>query len=149
MEGYKIKGHVYNGPYDFELNVAENAFSLEDVLHPDIIRLIPKEYNLTQKLTKFHYTCDCQCFFMFRSEDKNTSLFIYADTNEWEAFYIRLNENTKLCLEFRNTNTLVEKKIYDCEDSKHNHDKTVLDITDNPNINMIDWKWLEDIAMWY
>jgi len=141
MSSYTIENQTFSGPYEEYLKVVKNAFSLKDILNPYVISMIPKEYDIRKKLTNFYYSCDCQCFYCFSSEDDDkTSIFIYADTNEWEAVYIP-NDKTKILLDFNGET--IEIKKYD----KNVEQYIVENEITNENINTIDWKWLEDIEM--
>lgn len=82
------------GFYEIDLDVVEGVFTLGEVLHTDILPLIPIRFLLTASLKKFHHSCDCQAFYIFISEDENTVIQFYAESNEWETLRV-VNEDTR------------------------------------------------------
>ena len=80
--------------YETDLEVVEGAFTLGDVLHTDILPLIPIHFQLNVVLKKFHYICGCQCFYIFISEDDNSDICFYVENNIWENLRI-VNKDTR------------------------------------------------------
>jgi len=80
--------------YETDLEVVEGAFTLGEVLHTDILPLIPIRFQLNVVLKKFHYICGCQCFYIFISEDDNSDICFYVENNIWENIRI-VNEHTR------------------------------------------------------
>jgi hypothetical protein len=80
--------------YETDLEVVEGAFTLGEVLHTDILPLIPIRFQLNVVLKKFHYICGCQCFYIFISEDDNSDICFYVENNIWENIRI-VNKDTR------------------------------------------------------
>ena len=80
--------------YETDLEVIDGAFTLGEVLHNDVLPLIPLRFQLNVPLKTFHHTCDCQCFYLFSSEYENSDISFYLGTNDWETLRI-VNEDTR------------------------------------------------------
>ena len=80
--------------HETDLEVVEGVFTLGEVLHTDILPHIPIRFQLNVVLKKFHYICDCQCFYIFISEDDNSDICFYVENNIWENLRI-VNEDTR------------------------------------------------------
>jgi hypothetical protein len=146
MPGYTVimMNGLYDGPYEEELNVYA-PFSLAEVLHPDVKKLIPDEFDLSRPLGKFYYSCDCQCFCQFYSNNRfenGNKIFIYADTNEWEMIYVLSKDGTKMLT----INDIIKQLIiYNVKKGYENdNDKPIsqIDCKLSSEQRSIDSKWL-------
>lgn len=118
--------------YETDLEVVEGCFTLGEVLHTDILPHIPIRFQLNVPLKTFHYTCDCQCFYIFSSED-NSDICFYVDTNEWETIRI-INEDTRelilLISEYSLSNRRnIQIRLYDLDKKYPDNLKSTTSIT--------------------
>ena len=137
--------------YETDLEVVEGAFTLGEVLHTDILPLIPIRFQLNIVLKKFHYICGCQPFYIFMSEDENSDISFYAQSNKWENLRI-INKNTKEIIYFdsyysSSDITKLEISIYDMEKNYPENIKSQYLTVVSCDANTIDQSFLNNIRV--
>jgi hypothetical protein len=84
--------------YETDLEVVEGVFTLGEILHTDILPLIPLRFHLNVPLKTLHRTCDCASFDTFSSEDQQDNISFYQSTNTWEDVRISNSETNEACI---------------------------------------------------
>ena len=138
--------------YETDLEVVEGAFTLGEVLHADILPLIPIRFLLTTVLKKFHYICGCQCYYIFISEDVNSDICFYVENNIWENIRI-VNEHTREIIALNSDYSSLSElrtitiKIYDIDKKYPENIKSTTSITLPKEVTTIPQRFLNRIRV--
>ena len=138
--------------YETDLEVVEGCFTLGEVLHTDILPHIPIRFQLNVLLKTFHYTCDCQCFYIFSSEDENSHIDFYVDTNEWETIQ-SVNEDTRelifliSCYNSLSNRRNIKIQLYDMDKKYPDNLKSITSITLPNETSTISQNFLDRIRV--
>ena len=138
--------------YETDLEVVEGAFTLGEVLHADILPLIPIRFLLTTVLKKFHYICGCQCYYIFISEDVNSDICFYVENNIWENIRI-VNEHTREIIALNSDYSSLSElrtitiKIYDIDKKYPENIKSTTSITLPKGVTTIPQRFLNRIRV--
>jgi len=84
--------------YETDLEVVEGVFTLGEILHTDILPLIPLRFHLNVPLKTLYRSCDCASFDTFSSEDQQDNISFYQSTNTWEDVRISNSETNEACI---------------------------------------------------
>jgi len=67
--------------YETYLEVVEGVFTLSEILHTDILEVIPERFPFNVPLNVFYTSASYRSFKSFVSEDKKVGIYIYNDRN--------------------------------------------------------------------